>query len=939
LKEREEPTETGGFKVNPTDLLRAIASGALDQNNRPVRLEWGSTQSTLQQVLLLQRLDITEGLMSGINGHLTCVSSRADLPEKSFLALPLSVQMVTDRGQLHAINGIITDVRAGQSDGSLTCYQLTIRDALSVMERRTNSRIFRTKALPDILGVVMQEWRQRSPAFARAFDFDLSGLDRDRYPVREVTRQVNEADAQFVRRLLRRDGVNVFVRAGGGTDATSSNTPVHTLVFFDDPMKLPQAATGDLRFHRDAATEERDSITLWSTTRSLIPGSVKRATPDYKSSTVTQTQQPTVVDQGDAGNDLAQLLSDSVIDAPHAGDSWSDYDRLGKDRMLAHELKAESVDGASGVRDMAVGYWFSLTGHPEVDQRPANQRQFVTTFLHHRAENSLPKELNDRAQALFEASRWVFESPAASSGSTSNDETRYENTFSCIRRGVQLTPAYDPGIDLPPVHPMTATVVGPDGEEVFCDEMGRIRVQIQGLDPDDHSHAQGAGASGTPADSAPVRVTCALAGPSFGESTLPRVGMEVLIDHIGGDPDRMVVIGALANGPNTPASFTHTGALPGNRYVSGVKTKEIKGARYNQLRLDDTPQQISAQLASEHAHSQLNLGYLTQPRDNGQGADRGEGVELRTDAAAALRAAQGMLLTTYARTQASGGQLDRDELVQLLGECTELFKSLGDYAGQHGGQPTDATGQQAVASAFKGWKPGDDPAKAGTGVASASQALMAFGAQAGSVNLTPKTHVTYAGENIDQVAQQHVQLVSGQRLTASAGQGVNIFGRGEGVHAVAGDGPMVLQAQQDTLTVTAQKGINISSIGDAVIVSGKTIRLVAEDGSYVQIGGGIQVGSNGAFTAHTGGHDFLDPATQHVAPPAFSTAGADQKFRLRYPGTDGDNEAHPAPNRPYAITLSDGREIKGTSDSGGLTDLLSSDAMHIAHIKVFDPQE
>ncbi|WP_147484947.1 type VI secretion system Vgr family protein, partial [Burkholderia pseudomallei] len=129
---------------------------------------------------------------------------------------------------------------------------------------------------------------------------------------------------------------------------------------------------------------------------------------------------------------------------------------------------------------------------------------------------------------------------------------------------------------------------------------------------------------------------------------------------------------------------------------------------------------------------------LTQPRENGHGNDRGEGVELRTDAAAALRAAQGMLLTTYARTQASGGQLDRDELIRLLGECAELFKALGDYAGQHGGQAADTAGQHAVAAAFKRWAPG-------TGTDGAARALMAFGAQAGSVNVTPKTHVTYAG--------------------------------------------------------------------------------------------------------------------------------------------------------------------------------------------------
>lgn len=227
---------------------------------------------------------------------------------------------------------------------------------------------------------------------------------------------------------------------------------------------------------------------------------------------------------------------------------------------------------------------------------------------------------------------------------------------------------------------------------------------------------------------------------------------------------------------------------------------------------------------------------------------------------------------------------------------------------------------------------------------------MALGAQAGSVNLTPKTHVTYAGENIDQVAQQNLQLVSGQRLLASAGQGVHVFGRGEGVHAIAGNGPVVVQAQQDAVTVTGQKSVHVSSVGDEVIVSGKTIRLVAEDGSYLQIGDGVRVGSNGSLIAHAASHDFLDADTDRVSPPAFTDAGADQKFRLRYSGTDagssvpgrsngsadGSAAAHPVPNRPYEITLRDGQKITGTSDSEGLTDLLARDAMHIAHIQVFD---
>jgi type VI secretion system secreted protein VgrG len=928
--------------VNSADLLRAFASGVLDQSNRPIRLQWGHAQKALEQVLVIQRIDISEGLCAGIEGHLTCVSTRADLPLKAFIGLPVSVQLVTDRGAIHQICGLVTDARAGQSDGSLATYQLTIRDALSVLERRVNTRIFRTKNVPDVIEILLREWQKKSPALASAFDFDLSGINRSQYPVRELIFQFHESDADFIRRLCRRDGIAWFTAAGkrgaAPSDSGSSDTPVHTLVLFDDSMKLPESAAGTIRYHRDAATEERDSVTLWSASQQLVPGNVQRASWDYKTGTMAQASESNIVDQGPTGNDLSQLLSDSVIDVPHAGDSWSDYDRLGKARMLAHELRAVSVYAASGVRDLAVGRWFELTGHPEVDAHPESERQFIVTGLHHRAENNLPKDLNERAQALFDANRWHFDplSTVAKSAQTSSSDavgTRYDNTFTCVRRGIALTPVYDPRVDLPRVYPITALVVGPEGEEVHCDELGRIKVQIQGLDPDDHTHAQGAGASGTDRDSAYVRVTTSLAGQSFGHTSLPRIGMEVSLDFLNGDPDKMFVTGVLHNGPNKPAAFSHTGSLPGNRYISGIKTKEIKAARYNQLRFDDTPGQVSGQLASEHAFSQLNLGYLTQPRTDGNGEPRGEGAELRTDAAAALRAAQGILLTTYARNQASGNQLDRAELIQLLGECSELFKALGDYAGQHGGLAADTRGLSEIATALKGWQPGSNAASPGEGN---SQALMAFGAEAGSVNVTPKTHVTYAGENIDQVAQQHLQLMSGQRLNATAGQGMQVFARGKGIQAIAGEGPVTVQSQTDSLTASAQKGVLISSNENEVVVTGPTIRFVADDGSYIKIGGGVTVGTNGDISLLSASHKWGGPSTESAPKTAFNSKPTDQRFRLHFTG-DTPDAPLPAVNQAYRITTDDGRVIEGVTDANGLTETLKDDAMRFLKVDILQP--
>ncbi|VWC07108.1 type VI secretion system Vgr family protein [Burkholderia lata] len=869
--------------------FRNFASGLIGGNKRPVDLYFGRAQRAVGHLLALHHADIREGLISGIDGQLTCVSTHAHLSPALFLGLPVSVRLTTDRGGIRAINAIVRDVRAGQSDGELTVYQLHVCDALSLMDRRTNARMFRSCSVIEILATLMNEWRQRSPALAHAFDFDLSALWAERYPVRELTRQVNESDARFIRRLLRREGITVFAKAGPieGASGMADERPMHTLLFCDDPYRLAEAPAGTLRVHpRDAGVEQRDTVTLFAHCQSLSSGKVSRPSWDYKKARVDESATVTGIDQGESGNDLAHLLTDVAIDIPHVGDSWSDHDRITRDRMLAHQFEAVRHEGISSVRDLPVGHWFTLTGDPELDMKPADHRQFVVTSVRHDIWNNLPKRLAGRANGLFTASRHLTQavSPAPADASERTD-TRYENRFTCVRRGVPLKPSYDPGIDVPPVHLLTGTIVGTQGEEVFCDEAGRVRVQIHGYDPVDHAHAQGAGTTGLAGDSAPIRVGANLAGKYFGALFLPRVGMEVLLGSLSGDPDRLVIIGILSNGANPPATFSDTGSLPGNRYLSGIKTKEIKGHRYNQLRLDDTPSQISAQLASEHAHTQLNLGYLTQPRHDGHGSDRGEGAELRTDAAAALRAARGMLLTTYARSHATGGQLDRDELIRLLDQCAELFKSLGDYAGQHGGHAVDTTGQTALAEALRNWTPGG----AASGTPGDASALIAFGAQDGSLNVTPKTHVMYAGENIDQVARQHVQLSSGETINLHGGGGVAMFAHGDGVSVIANQGKVAIQSQNDDTQIESARNIQLAAAGGKLIgTANDEIVLVTSGGAYLKLhGGDIELGCPGTFTVKSAGHAWDGPASMHTDLPTFDHASLGRVPKL-VRATDGN---------------------------------------------------
>ncbi|KAJ3473171.1 hypothetical protein NLI96_g13103 [Meripilus lineatus] len=179
-------------------------------------------------------------------------------------------------------------------------------------------------------------------------------------------------------------------------------------------------------------------------------------------------------------------------------------------------------------------------------------------------------------------------------------------------------------------------------------------------------------------------------------------------------------------------------------------------------------------------------------------------------------------------------------------------------------------------------------------------------------------------------------MTSGQRLNATAGQGMNLFARGEGLKAVAGEGPLLLQAQADTLTANAQKDIKLTSNEGQFVAMAKTIRLVAEDGSYIEIGNGVTIGTNGSIKLLSASHQWGGPSTQQVSQTPFNRAPTDQQFRLHVPGHTDETPAIAA-NRSYRISLDDGRVIEGKSDANGLTNLLKDDMARIAKIDILKP--
>lgn len=300
---------------------------------------------------------------------------------------------------------------------------------------------------------------------------------------------------------------------------------------------------------------------------------------------------------------------------------------------------------------MCVGEWNSIAGHPELDSHPDSEREFVVIELHVEAENNLPKTLDERVRHLFALNHW-HKCSASLQQASAVRSVRYTNRFTCVRRGIPIVPAYDPRIDLPRTDLQYVTVVGPENEEIHCDEFGRVKIRFPGCREEDHEHAQGTGASNTDRDSAWVQVASPWAGAQYGSISLPRVGHQVLCAFVGGDPDKPLIIGRAHGGRTPPPSFNRRSRLPGDRYLSGIVSKEGKAERHNQLRMDDTPGQISVQLASAHGQSQLNLGYLTHPRCDGEASARGTGFELATNDGGAIRTAKSLLISAWKRLDA-----------------------------------------------------------------------------------------------------------------------------------------------------------------------------------------------------------------------------------------------------------------------------------------------
>jgi type VI secretion system secreted protein VgrG len=914
------------------DFNDAIASiPGLTASNRPIRLKLWREQGIVDDLLLVKQVTGVEAIFGGIEYRLLCVAATAGLELKQFIAMPVEILFVTSTGDVRSVCGIVDVAEEGESDGGLATYQLIVRDALSIMDKGGYTRIFRQMNEVDITNVILADWCHANPLLARAFTFETWRL-KSSYPQREFTMQYKESDSAFLRRLWKRRGIAWFFQptaSRGNEDA-----PSHTLILFDDGASLARNAAGTVRYHRDDGTEVADSITSWHGVRTLVPGSVTRQTWDYKAARMSHIGIPGATDQGMHGNRFAAALDDGLIDVQHAGANGDDFKALATLRMLHHEYIAKCCRGEGGGRDWAPGEWVGVTGHSGVDSHPPSEREFVFTEVRVAADNNLPKTFGDRIHRLFALNRWTTDdgtcggTEAGLARASAERKGRYTVQFTCVRRDIPIVPHFDPRTDLPRTGEETVVVIGPEGESVHCDALGRVRVRFPGVRPDEREGARTAAAGITDHDSAWVLVSTVWAGAGFGIISLPRVGTFCRIGFVGGDPDKPIITGATHSGVTPPPCFSKVSVLPGDRFLCGIVSREIGGTRTNQLRIDDTTGQISVQLASDHAATQLNMGYLTHPRSDGKAMPRGDGFELTTNENGSIRTAKALLISTWGRLDACANQGSAEEHVALMQDCAALFKSLGDVAFANLGMALDPASQAELREDIKASAAGGNTDPEGQG----GKPTLSLTAPAGMAFTTPETIVSYAGANIDTVAQQHMQLTSGQRFNLNAGKGISLFSHHDGIRQIAYYGKLVMQSQHDDTEINSAKNIKVTATDGIASIMAREIHLIAEDGSFLKIGGGIILGTNGDIKSQAANFPFSGPATMHAQLPTFGGGTPDQKFVLKY-GQHAEGEIV-APGREYEIAMSDGSTVKGIADASGNTSILARDAMHIARIRI-----
>lgn len=478
--------------------------------------------------LLFWRLHAREELSRLSEFEFDLLSSDGAVDPDQILGQNITLKAELPDDKLRHFNGFVAAFAQAGMHGRYHVYRATVRPWLWFLTRAANCRIFQQQSVPDILQAVFNDHPQ-----VQDVKFELT----NNYRVRDYCVQYRETDFNFVSRLMEQEGIYYYFRHTEGR---------HTLVVADSySAHAPREGYAQIPFiaQERMTRPEQERISEWNFRREIQPGRY-------------------VLDDYDFEKPSAELKANSKIKRDNALADYEVYDYPGEYvnaadgehyvRTRIEELHAgyELARGRSNARGLGVGYLFKLTGHARNDQN----REYLVVSTQHDIVYS------------------GYESTGAMSANRTGSS--YECTFMALSSQQPFRPARS--TPKPFVQgPQTAVVVGPGGDEIYTDKYGRVKAQF---------HWDRVGEKNENS-SCWIRVSHPWAGKNWGMIAIPRIGQEVIVDFIEGDPDQPIITGRVYNAEQMPPY-----ELPANMTQTGIKTRSTKGGtaeNCNEIRFED----------------------------------------------------------------------------------------------------------------------------------------------------------------------------------------------------------------------------------------------------------------------------------------------------------------------------------------------------------------
>lgn len=447
----------------------------------------------------------------------------------------LTVEGIESERTFH---GIINRFAQTGTSGRFFLYTARMVPSAWLLGLERDCRIFQNKNVQEIARDIMEE----SSIASDSFDFRLQG----NYPSRPYCVQYDESDLDFINRLMEEEGIFYFFE---------HSQDGHLMVFGDGTVNyqpLEGDATIEYNPGRDMVAEE-EAVIRFGFSRQLTPGRYTMRDYNFNNPSLDLTADETADENTER----------EIFEFPGNYEEQPEGSRLAQVRLQQTVMYRDLASGTSVCPRFCPGFTFTLAGH-SLDS--LNQEYLLTEVVH---QGRQPQVLGERADT--------------EAGS------EYLNRFKAVPSSVTIRPERrTPRPRIRGVH--TAVVVGPSGEEIYTDELGRIKVQFHW----DRNGQQDENSSCW------IRVSQAWAGPGWGAVFIPRIGQEVIVDFVDGDPDRPIVTGAVYHGTNVPPW-----PLPDEKTKSGIRSEtSTGGGGNNEIRFDDQSDHEEIYI---HAQKDMNV--------------------------------------------------------------------------------------------------------------------------------------------------------------------------------------------------------------------------------------------------------------------------------------------------------------------------------------------